>query len=654
MTTVLPLVRRELAALSRRRSEYPLRTVGLVILLAAMALVWNDLIRWGGGSFTSQQMARFGRDLLVAFNITVTCLMLIAMPAATAGAIAGEREDRSLDLLRMTPLGPLQIVLSKLAARLASGLQWLVLAAPFLFVPLAFGGVTPAQVLVAVLFPVGAAVWAASAALLASALARRAQTALLATFIGGGAWHALVAIVCLGLMNLDEAAIHLLPVIGYFAVPVDILERVGGRPNAEPFLWMLPLETLLFAAVCVAVAARRVARESEQAAVAEAAPARTKRARAAAAAGRRRIWDRPVAWKEVAAESGSGTRRLLGLGLALYLGGLLLALTDALHDAEAFFAGLAGAAVITLGLAGAARRRWTRPCMTLALSITAAEGIRILLRMQERASVGHMPELMVGTGGILVAAVLVARHRRVLAAGAALLVLALIVPGSHQGIGWGREFITIGSVILAAYLALMAPMLASGAVAGERKRGTLEGLLLTPLTAPQILSGKSLGVWAALGPGLAVLAAHLVLLARLERPEPLGAVMAALLAAAWLGMTIELGLLFSARFRMPLQALLFTIGTILLYVAGLPLLAVLSTAGRGGEGILVFNPVYWFITSLEYRANRMYWGGPVDSATGFFAGYVVFTLACLGLARLFRTLASACLSRAEGTPATPA
>jgi ABC-2 type transport system permease protein len=43
---------------------------------------------------------------------------------------------------------------------------------------------------------------------------------------------------------------------------------------------------------------------------------------------------------------------------------------------------------------------------------------------------------------------------------------------------------------------MFAAVIAADAIAGERERGTLEGLLLTPLTDRELAAGKLLGAWA--------------------------------------------------------------------------------------------------------------------------------------------------------------
>jgi len=662
MTTVLPLIRRELAALARRRGEFPVRTVGLAILLLVLGLVWSDLIRWGGNAYSSQQLARIGRGLLVAFNITLTSVLVLALPATMAGTLAGEREEKTLDLLRMTPLGPFGIVLSKLVARLGTALLWIVLAAPFVLVPLFFGGVTPADACIAVLYPVGAAVWAASAALLASAFCARTLTAALATYIGVAAWHALAAILLFGAFNLGDEAMHALPIAAYFVLPVAWIEDYGN--NLGPYLWaipwVIPLETLAFLAVCVGVAAWRLGRESEARGESAAAPRRRSgagnaQAQDATDAGRRRIWDHAVAWKEIATEAGSGTRRLLGLGLALYVGGFLLVMTVALHDLSALAAGAAGGLVILSGLVGAARRRWRKVGWTLATVVgTLAGALVVRNAVWGEATLGAtnpLPALAacVSVAGGVAALVLRTWYPALVAAVAAgILVMPFQVPDRmSDDIFYG------GPLVLASYLGVMAPLMAAGAVAGERKRGTLESLVLTPLTAGRIVSGKALGIWAALAPGLLVLVVQFAVLAGVYRPEAAGVALSFGVFAAWLAMSIELGLFVSSAVRKPVTAILVTMGSLLLYVAGIPFLALLASVGRGGESIFYLNPVFWFVMSLEYREGRPL-GGPINSAADFFGGYVFFVLCCVGLCALFRNLAATSLrGEAEGAPAFP-
>jgi len=58
--------RATLPAMLKQAVRNGVRTVGLAILLLVLGLVWMEQIRYGGSAFTSQQLARVGRGLLIA------------------------------------------------------------------------------------------------------------------------------------------------------------------------------------------------------------------------------------------------------------------------------------------------------------------------------------------------------------------------------------------------------------------------------------------------------------------------------------------------------------------------------------------------------------------------------------------------------------
>jgi hypothetical protein len=175
--------RRELAAVARQRFAFPARTVGLILLLIALAATWDVRIRQARGGLTSAELGTIGRDLMFYCSFALDLLLVLLMPAVLGGAVAGEREEHRLDILRMTPLNSFTIILAKLAARLAYAFQWILLGGPFFLIPLSFGGVSAGDAAVAVLFPMGAAVWMATAALIVSSFTTRTITAILASYV---------------------------------------------------------------------------------------------------------------------------------------------------------------------------------------------------------------------------------------------------------------------------------------------------------------------------------------------------------------------------------------------------------------------------------------------------------------------------------------
>jgi ABC-type transport system involved in multi-copper enzyme maturation permease subunit len=111
--------------------------------------------------------------------------LLMLVPASTASGLIEEREGRTLDLLILTPLVVGQVVLGKLASRLAA--SWTVLAGvvPLLALAATFGGVDPhrlGQALVSML------VMSLLLGLMALALAIRARSSVLAPVLLTWIW----------------------------------------------------------------------------------------------------------------------------------------------------------------------------------------------------------------------------------------------------------------------------------------------------------------------------------------------------------------------------------------------------------------------------------------------------------------------------------
>src|SRR5690349_14726463 len=112
-----PVFAYEWLARSRRWQEYATRAGFLLLVLAALGLV-----RTSAGTPTnrppSQLLAEAGRYFFQALALTQMALVMLAAPAATAGAICLDRARGSLAHALVTDLSDGEIVLGKLAARL--------------------------------------------------------------------------------------------------------------------------------------------------------------------------------------------------------------------------------------------------------------------------------------------------------------------------------------------------------------------------------------------------------------------------------------------------------------------------------------------------------------------------------------------------------
>jgi len=95
-----------------------------------------------------------GRNIGKAIFITVMASTLVQVcvitPALTAGAISGEKERQSYDLLITTLLSPLQIILGKLTSALAFAMLLIFASLPMAGLSFLFGGVSGTELVIGV------------------------------------------------------------------------------------------------------------------------------------------------------------------------------------------------------------------------------------------------------------------------------------------------------------------------------------------------------------------------------------------------------------------------------------------------------------------------------------------------------------------------
>src|SRR5947209_2866672 len=91
---------------------------------------------------TPGQSSQAGAQLFQALSIFQLLLIVFVVPASMAGAISGERQHRTWDLLLISRLSALDIVWGKLLAGFAFNLLLIVASLPLYSLVLLFGGVT--------------------------------------------------------------------------------------------------------------------------------------------------------------------------------------------------------------------------------------------------------------------------------------------------------------------------------------------------------------------------------------------------------------------------------------------------------------------------------------------------------------------------------
>jgi ABC-type transport system involved in multi-copper enzyme maturation permease subunit len=145
-----PVLFSEVISASRRRSGHLLRAILGAALLIALWIAWLGVERYAELDPRGAQryLAQLGERLYYGLaGIQVTLALLVA-PAATAGAVCVDRARGWLAHLFVTELSNTDIVLGKLAARLAWTFALVLAGVPVLAICTLMGGVVPDAVVV--------------------------------------------------------------------------------------------------------------------------------------------------------------------------------------------------------------------------------------------------------------------------------------------------------------------------------------------------------------------------------------------------------------------------------------------------------------------------------------------------------------------------
>jgi len=123
-----------------------------ILLLGALGwLIFSSQASEARNSFGSGQAADYGRHLFLYLVLFQMALICFVTPALTAGAISGERERQTIDLLFVTRIPPFAILWGKLLSSMSFILLLLLLSVPIFSLVFLFGGIELDQVLAAFL-----------------------------------------------------------------------------------------------------------------------------------------------------------------------------------------------------------------------------------------------------------------------------------------------------------------------------------------------------------------------------------------------------------------------------------------------------------------------------------------------------------------------
>jgi ABC-type transport system involved in multi-copper enzyme maturation permease subunit len=185
-----PMLFYDLVRIARRSRYFFLRclyTLLLSLLLGWVYLMWY-LKSGSTGRLLPNDMARFAESFFYTFMTVQFLVVVVLTPAYTAGAIAEEKERKTLEFLLVTDLRDREIVLSKLLSRLANITLLILAGLPILSFLQFLGGVDPNLVLAGFAGTGMTMLSLAGLSILNSALLKRARDAIALTYLGYAAY----------------------------------------------------------------------------------------------------------------------------------------------------------------------------------------------------------------------------------------------------------------------------------------------------------------------------------------------------------------------------------------------------------------------------------------------------------------------------------
>jgi ABC-2 type transport system permease protein len=245
-----PVLIRELRGRIRGWRALILLSIYLTITGVITFLVYTaSSSSFSGGTNNLEAGPNIGKAIFITVMAASLVQVCVITPALTAGAISGERERQSYDLLITTLLSPLQIILGKLTSALAFAMLLIFAALPLAGLAFLFGGVSGTEMLIGVVGLVATAICYASVGIFFSTIMRSTLAANI-TALGSVIFTLLfipfifiVSSVITGSFNSNSGIIYiysmgmLLSAHPFIALGITEASLVGGE---NPFYISIP------------------------------------------------------------------------------------------------------------------------------------------------------------------------------------------------------------------------------------------------------------------------------------------------------------------------------------------------------------------------------------------------------------------------------
>jgi ABC-2 type transport system permease protein len=244
-----PVLARELKERMRRRRAAPVLTVYLLLLGAALWLLYLGASAGGVDGPGALRLASLGRAAFQTLLFAMLLLVCFIVPGLAAGGIAGERERQTLVPLQVTLLRPRSILLGKLAASVVFVAFLVVAALPLIGVSFLLGGVEPGEVVRGVGMVLVVAATLGALALTCSTLMRRVQGATVVSYavvlvLVGGTFVGYGAELLVDRHHSTQGKSESILALNPLVATADVLSRTSGQETRLPSPFT-PLQSLI-------------------------------------------------------------------------------------------------------------------------------------------------------------------------------------------------------------------------------------------------------------------------------------------------------------------------------------------------------------------------------------------------------------------------
>ena len=178
-----PLLVKELRGRMRGARAFVVLTIYLLLLTCFTSLIYYTYVTTTHRPGSGSDMANLGKIIFSSVVIIEIFMVTFITPAFTAGAISGERERKTYELLRTTLLSARKLVFGKLSSALTYMLLLVLAAVPLEGLAFVLGGVVAKELAVALLILMVTALTFAVIGLLFSSFLRATLSATVLSYI---------------------------------------------------------------------------------------------------------------------------------------------------------------------------------------------------------------------------------------------------------------------------------------------------------------------------------------------------------------------------------------------------------------------------------------------------------------------------------------